>query len=326
MPAHQPSLVRDVVEKVGGALGAVSRVPGSFISGLAVGGYQGVRQGIDPNFEITPKSCATGLVACNAAQGLMIGAAGAFAVMGPLGAAASVAKDSVGAGVRTYMFVKGGSAGAMGAGMADSIDSSVADGEGALQGLSRGAWAGAKSAARGAARTGYLEGHAAASGMAEGCQEVARHYGESKSTKGLGLFRRLGAVVAGTLSAAMAAPVAAAFAAPTPQLQEPGRLKRLGLSALSGAALGAAAGSLGGLVGVAVGAGLGAVAGLLGPASKEGFTTKVGASVEKARADDTDLGDDIANRRRDLVQRTITGLASGARQGWNSGVARFSIS
>ena len=58
--------------------------------------------------------------------------------------------------------------------------------------------------------------------------------------------------------------------------------------------------------------------GLLGPASKKEFVAGIDESVNRARANDGDMGSAISNGRRDLVQKLIVGTTAGARQGWDA--------
>jgi hypothetical protein len=94
---------------------------------------------------------------------------------------------------------------------------------------------------------------------------------------------------------------------------------RFATAAAGGALMGALAGSLLGPLGALAGAGAGALAGLLGPGPSRGFEAHLRTSLARSKSDDTDMGSTIGNRRRDLVQKLITGTLSGARQGWDSG-------
>ena len=84
--------------------------------------------------------------------------------------------------------------------------------------------------------------------------------------------------------------------------------------------IGGLAGSFAGPAGIAVGVGVGALASLLGPSSKSKFVEETTSSLKRAQTDDGDLGSEVGNNRRDLVQNVITGTLSGARQGWDAGV------
>jgi hypothetical protein len=63
------------------------------------------------------------------------------------------------------------------------------------------------------------------------------------------------------------------------------------------------------------------VLGLLGPTNSRAFEAKLASSLARSQSDDTDMGSEIGNKRRDLVQKVITGTVSGARQGWDAGAA-----
>lgn len=321
LPPHQPGAVRDFVEKTGGVIGAVTRVPGSFVSGLLVGGLHGRRRGADSDYQTDPLAAATGLVVCKAAQGLVTGMATAYMVLGPLGAAASLVKETAGSTFSTYMFIKGGSAGEMGRRVAADIDGSVDNGDGAVKGLFKGAWAGGISAAKGAAVTGYYEGRAATSGTLQGLSQVKTEFSEAQAPRGGGPLARTAKRVAAAVAAVISAPAGLAhglLANRQEQSQELSTVKRLSIAAANGAVVGAAVGLLGGPVGAAVGGAVGAVLGLLSPAASKKFAQGIVQSMARAKAKDTDLGHDIANRRRDLVQSVIVGSAAGARQGWDA--------
>ena len=304
----------------------MGRVPGSFLSGVLVGGYHGLRRATEENYETKPLAAATGIVALNAAQGLMVGATGAFLVLGPAGAAASVAKDSLGMGFKTYMFVKGGSAGEMGRQVADSINSSVKPESGALKGLAVGAWRGGISSAKSAAQTGFYEGRAATSGVFEGASQIKTEWNKAAETASTNPFARTARRVAGALSAIVSAPAGLALALLTRENSEEQSVptstwKRLTVASGTGALAGAALGATGGLVGAAVGAAVGAVVGFALPAARQGFSQEIQSSLTEARSDRTDLGHEITNRRRDLVETVLVGVASGARAGWDTAVS-----
>ena len=320
LPPHQPGAVRDFVEKAGGVIGGVTRVPGSFVSGLLVGGLHGRRRGADSDYQTDPLAAATGLVICKAAQGMVTGMATAYMVLGPLGAAASLVKETASSSFSTYMFIKGGSAGEMGRRVATDIDGSVDNGEGAVKGLFKGAWAGGISAAKGAAVTGYYEGRAATSGSLQGLSQVKTEYSEAQAPSG-GPLARTAKRVAAAVAAVISAPAGLAhglLANRQEQSQELSTVKRLSIAAANGAVVGAAVGLLGGPLGAAVGGAVGAVLGLLSPAASKKFAQGIVQSMARAKAKDTDLGHEIANRRRDLVQSVIVGSAAGARQGWDA--------
>ena len=319
LPKHEPGLIRDIVERGAGVVGSVMRVPGSLISGLSIGGYQGARKGADADFEITPKSVATGLVASSALQSLAQGAITGYLLLGPVGSALSAGKEIAQSSVGLYLFVKGGSAVEMGKQMAGDIDAKVSGGEGGFRGGLRGAGAGAISAVRSGASTAYQENRGAASGVLDGLAEIPREF---KTARGPGgkAWRQALTVAAGAVGAAMALPagiVMSLFKGKASETEVSAPI-RYATGAASAALVGAAAGSVFGPPGIIVGGAIGAVIGLLGPASKKEFVAGIDESVNRARANDGDMGSAISNGRRDLVQKLIVGTTAGARQGWDA--------
>ncbi len=323
-PRHDPSLIRDVVEKTAGVISAAGRIPQSLISGLAIGGYQGARKGASADYVINPKSVATGLVVSNALQSIAQGAIGGYLLLGPAGAMANAAKEAGQAGFNTYLFVKGGSAKEMGQEMAQAINARVDSGVGGVEGGFKGAVAGSVSGVKSGAKTGFQEGRATASGAIEGLKEIPREFKEADGLKGPWWKRVLGAAT-GVLSAAFATPAGLAMSLLKGKDgdKDVSTAARLVASAASGAILGGLAGSFAGPIGIAVGAGIGAVVSLVGPSSKASFEERTEASLQRAKADDGDMGSEVGNHRRDLVQKVITGAASGARQGWDAGVTAW---
>lgn len=318
---HDPGLLRDIVEKGAGVIGAVSRLPSSIVAGLAVGGYQGGRRGADADFVVDPKSVALGVITCNALQGLAQGAATGLILFGPSGAATAALKEAGQSAVGLYMFVKGGAAEVVGKEMASAIDGAVKPGEGGFQGVAAGAWAGTVSGTKVGTKTGYQEGRATASGVLEGLKEVPREFAQAEGPQGP-LWKRVLSVAAGVVTAAFAAPVGLALSLMKGQDGQKAAhpAARYGTTAATGALMGGLAGSALGPVGIMVGAGIGAVAGMLSPASKPTFDNELSTSIARSTSDDGDLGSELANHRRDLVQKVVTGTLSGARQGWDSGV------
>ena len=324
MPKHDPSPVRDVVEKAFGVIGAVGRLPESVISGLAIGGYQGARKGANTDYTIKPEAVATGLVVSNALQSVAQGAIGGYLLLGPAGALANAAKEAGQSGASLYLFVKGGSAKKMGEAMASAINAKVDPGIGGVEGAFKGAFAGTTSAVKSGTQTGFQEGRAAASGALEGLKEIPREFKEADGLKGP-FWKRVLQTTTGVLSAVFAAPAGLAMSLLKGKSgdKDVSTGMRIASSAASGALIGAAAGVLAGPVGIAIGAGVGAVVSLLGPSSKAKFAESTEASLKRAKSDDGDMGSQIANDRRDLVQKVITGTVSGARQGWDSGVTMW---
>lgn len=324
-PPHEPGLLRDIVEKGTGLVTAVTGVPGNLLSGLAIGGYQGGRKGANAEFEVKPESVAIGLAAGNALQGLVKGAAMGFILMGPAGAAAAAVKDAAQATVSLYLFVKGGSAKAVGRELANAIDKKVAGGEGALKGTFHGAVAGSTTGVKAGFKTGYAEGRGTAAGVLEGLKEVPKEFSSAQELEGP-FWKRALSAAAGALSAAFAAPAGLALSLLKGSAGEKSvsLAGRLGVAAASGALLGGLAGSALGPLGIAIGAGVGAVVGLVSPAARKGFDDGLGQSIARARSDDGDMGSEVANTRRDMFQKLITGGVSGVRQGWDAGAGLLS--
>ena len=324
MPEHQPGVVRDVVEKLGGALGAVKRIPASLLAGVAIGGYHGARKGADEHHTINPKNVALGVAAINTLEDVARSALVGGILLGPAGAIANATKDAAGSGLKLYLFVKGGSAAEIGKQMTSAIDAGVEAGEGAVEGALHGAFAGTKSAVKSGVQTGYQEGRAGFSGIIEGLEEIPREFSHAKGLDG-SLWRRALSVASGVVSAAFAAPVGLALSVlkGADGAKTVSKPARVGVAAASGAVVGAAAGALLGPLGILVGAGVGAVVGLLGPGAKKGFEAQLGSSLARSKSDDGDMGSEIGNRRRDLTQKVITGALSGARQGWDAGAGQW---
>ena len=68
---------------------------------------------------------------------------------------------------------------------------------------------------------------------------------------------------------------------------------------------------------MAVGGAVGALIGLLSAGSKDGFVPEIQRSVSRAKSDDGDLGHDVANKYRDIIQGTGVGGLAGMRAGWD---------
>jgi hypothetical protein len=313
-------LLRDVLEKGAGAMNAIVRAPGALLSGLLIGGYQGARKGADADFSIKPESVALAVVVSNAILSLAKGAIAGYLLLGPAGAMATGLKEAGESSIDLYLFVKGGSAKVVGQDMTAALNEKVEGGEGALSGGFTGAVAGATSGTRAGLKTGYQEGQAAASGIIEGLKEIPKEFEGAGELKGP-FWKRALSVASGVLTAAFAAPAGLALAllkgSKGDKAVSPSA--RYGAAAASGALAGGAAGSFLGPVGIVVGAGLGALAGLIGPTSRKGFEAKLSSSLRRASADDSDMGSEVGNNRRDLLQRLVTGTVSGTRQGWDAG-------
>jgi hypothetical protein len=220
------------------------------------------------------------------------------------------------------MFVKGGSAGEMGRRLADDINGSVDSQDGRWKGLLKGSWSGGVSAAKGAAITGFYEGRAATSGIFEGVTQIRTEFSAAKAPTGK-RWVKTAKRLAGLVSATISAPAGLAHALLSTKKsskQSVSRWQTLAVAAANGALVGAAVGSLGGPLGSAIGAGAGALTGLVSPAAQKTFVSQVKASVAQAQVNDGDMGHEITNKRRDLVQAALVGLGSGARAGWDATV------
>ena len=104
---------------------AAGRLPTNVASGLVVGGVQGFRKGSGKTEETSPVSTAIGQVSLNTLWGQAYAGATGFLIGGPVGMAANMAMDAIGAGAGIYVFVKNGSAKEVGKRMADAVDSAV---------------------------------------------------------------------------------------------------------------------------------------------------------------------------------------------------------
>ena len=89
------------------------------------------------------------------------------------------------------------------------------------------------------------------------------------------------------------------------------------LAAGATAATGVAVGAFVGPVGMAIGGAVGALVGLLSAGSQDGFVTEIQRSVSRAKSDDEDLGHEVANKYRDIIQGTGVGGLAGMRAGWD---------
>jgi hypothetical protein len=247
-----------------------------------------------------------------------------FLLLGPAGAAVGALKEAGESGAGLYLFVKGGSAKAVGEQMAEAIDGNVQPGEGGLEGAWHGATAGTVSGAKAGAKTGFQEGQAAVSGIIEGFKEIPREFSGAIELKGP-FWKRALSAASGALTAAFAAPMGLALSLMKGKNGEKvvSTGARYAAAATSGALMGGLAGSFLGPVGIVIGAGVGAVVGMVGPTSKKGFEAKTASSLARAKADDGDMGSEVGNNRRDLVQKVVTGAVAGARQGWDAGAGAW---
>ncbi len=318
---HEPSLPRDLFEKAGGAVSALGRIPTAVISGAAIGGYTGYRKATDADYRPEAKPITPALLAAEGIQGVLKGALLGYGLLGPAGAALSGVKELGQSSVGLYLFVKGGSAEEMGTLLAEAVDSKVTSEHSAAGGAVRGAAAGSVTNAKNGARTAYMEGRAAASGTLEGFGQIPREVREFRSVEAKG-WKGAGVKLAAAMGAALAAPPGVALGV-LDSLEETtapvSRGKRLTALIGANAVLGAAAGfMMGGPVGSAVGGAVGAVSGIVPGHHRKGLAEGVAESLERTRSGASDLGHEIANKRRDLISSVIVGGASGARQGWNA--------
>lgn len=324
-PQHDPGFLRDTVEKTGGVVSAALRVPRSLISGTALGGYHGRKRGLDAEVTTPIKELALQMYVGNAIQSTAVGAVGALVVGGPGAAAASVAKDVAWTGAKVAVYKKFGKPGSMSRRMAASIDRRVEGGEGALKGTAKGAFAGGTSAAAGGAIIGFREGRGTTSGLIEGFSEIDDEIKEAAKPSG-GPLRKIAASAGAGVNGLLSAP--AGLIQGLTQRQGPttrqSRDRQILTTVASGAVVGGAAGLLGGPLGAAIGAGVGAVTGLVSSAFNDEFVTEVGESLERAGKNDTDMGDEETNARRDLVQNAIVGTVAGVRTGWDTVVGAVS--
>ena len=97
-PKHDPGFLRDTVEKTGGVVSAVLRVPRSVVSGTALGGYHGRKRGLDADVTTPVKELALQMYVGNAIQSTAVGAVGALVVGGPGAAAGAAAPDPLSRG------------------------------------------------------------------------------------------------------------------------------------------------------------------------------------------------------------------------------------
>lgn len=313
---------QSVTEKALGTLFAAGRIPTNVASGLVVGAVQGFRKGSGKTEKVDATGTAIGQVGLNTLWGQAYAAATGFAIGGPIGAAANMALDGMGAGAGIYVFVKNGSAKEVGKRLSDAVNSSVskADGGalGAFKGMKSAAWASAKAAAG----TGWQEGKGTGAGVFDGAKAVGEQFlKRTRSPRGP-LLRTGLKVAVGVATAALSAPagVVTALTTSVDQKKTPGMAHRLLLAAASGATTVAAVGFVGGPLGMAVGAAVGATAGIIGPASRERFSGTVMRAVRHTESKRDDLGSDIANNNRAMFSKGIQGAAAAISHSWNLAV------
>lgn len=317
---HSPGRVRAFVEKTGGVVAAITKVPANFVSGILVGSVQGGRKGLDPKSAPKPSSTALAQLTLNALQNSVIAAVTGMAVGGPIAAAVNVATDAANSAGGIAVAVKTGSAKEIGREMAQAIDRRVGPGSGLVGGVFKGAVAGSTSGVTGAVKTGFSEGRGTVAGVLDGLKETFREFARAHKPRKNILKASLG-VALGVARAVVCAPAGAALSllvGPTQERKELGSGARLAISGASGAVSGAALGLLGGPLGALIGAGVGSLLSLSGPSRKASFLKKTRRSIRRAQRGNADLGSEVANNNRNLFQGIIVGGLSGAHQGWNS--------
>ena len=300
---------------------AAGRLPTNVASGLVVGGVQGFRKGSGKTEETSPVSTAIGQVSLNTLWGQAYAGATGFLIGGPVGMAANMAMDAIGAGAGIYVFVKNGSAKEVGKRMADAVDSAVKKDDGAAMGTIKGMGAGGWASMKAAAVTGWREGKGTGAGLVDGTKAAWDSLQLTRLPKE-GLLKSGLKATAGIATAALALPAGAVLALATPvaERETPGLLKRLAIAGATGAATGAAVGFLGGPVGMAVGAGIGAAVNLIGPAGSKKLATRVMTAVRRTEKKKDELGSDIANNNRAMFSKSIQGSFAAASQAWNISV------
>ncbi len=316
LPQHDPGLLRESLEMTSGIIGAVMKAPINLVSGTVLGGYHGRRRGIDANVETPPRELALQMYVANALGSTAVGAATAFAATGPAGAAASVAKDVAIKGAKYAIYRKWGKPGKLSRRMAAKIDEKVEGGEGALKGTGKGALAGGTSAARGGAVIGFRQGRGTASGVIEGLSEFDDEIKAAQKPDG-GFIAKTVAVAGGAVNSLLSVPAGVVQGLTRTTDGGTRRSRQLLATTLTGAVTGGAAGLLGGPLGAAIGAGVGAVTGLVSSVTNKDLSEQVDQSLNRAAENDTNMGSDDSNERRDTVQNAIVGALSGARSGWD---------
>jgi hypothetical protein len=300
---------------------AAYKIPASIVSGAVVGGYQGIRRGLDKDYEVTPRSAALSHITVSTTQGQLQAAVLGFMLGGPAGAITNMALDGLSAGPGVFVFIKGGSAEETGDRLASAFNKNIQGGEGVVSGLAKGIGTGVVSSVQAAAVTGYREGKGMASGLVEGTTALPEEFGKVQKPRGP-LIRTAVASGLGVASSVLSGATGAILPLVSGKKNAPpGIVKRLAVTAASGAAVGALAGSFGGPIGMAVGGGVGMLLNLAGPAPKREFAEKVLDSVKQQNQEPGDLGSEIANNNQSMFQSVFVGFASGVTNGWNAVVA-----
>jgi gas vesicle protein len=318
-PERTKSQLREFGEAGLGLFGGLSRGIGSLVSGSLVGAYFGGKRSLVEDYDVKPESVAKGLVLTNGIQQLARGSVLGFAVAGSAGAAIKATQEIVTTGLNLCLFVEGGSAKEMGAKVAGAIETAVDSDDCLAGGVVKGAYAAAASAATSGYSTGKSEGRGAFDGLIEGFQELSAELGQLKRPQGnlLNQAWKMGIAYVCSL-AVVPAGLGMGFMKRNDIHKSIPVLQQKLLAAGGGALMLGWAGSHAGLPGMVIGAAVGALAGLHGAASKPDFYPKAAKQLEKAQQNDFDLGDDIANKRRDVVQNILVSTGSAVAQTWES--------
>jgi hypothetical protein len=318
-PRKDPGLVQDAAEKLLGVGMAALRVPGALIGGTLVGGYSGAVMGHNEDHGVTAESVSKGMIVLNVAEGLVKSGVGGFLVAGPTGAMIGIGQEIVQETADLFMFIKGGGANYMGQTVYDTLQTKVEPGGGLIKGGARGMAFSAVSSTKAGASTGFNEGKGAIAGTVEAFREIGPEISAAKRLKG-NLLQKMGRAVAGAVGAVLSGPAGLAIGlvqSTSDSDKEMSLKKQRILSVGATAATGIAAGAFGGPVGMVVGGLVGAVAGLVSAGSKAGFVPVVKESLARAELDDGDLGHEVGNKYRDIIQGTGVGGLAGMRAGWD---------
>ncbi len=319
VPPRTKSRLRQLGESGLGLFGGISRGAGSLVSGSLVGAYFGGKRSLLEQYQVDPNSVAKGLVLTNGVQQLARGSVLGFAVAGSAGAAIKATQEIVTTGLNLCLFVEGGSAKEMGAKVAGAIEGAVDSDDCLASGIAKGAFAAAKSAAVSGYSTGKSEGRGAFDGLIEGFQELSSDLGQLKRPQGnlINQGWKMGMAYVCSL-AVVPAGLGMGFLKRNDVHKTVPAWQQKALAAGGGALMLGWAGSHAGLPGMMIGAAVGALAGLHSAATKPEFSEKVAKRLEKAQQNDFELGDDIANKRRDVVQNILVSTGSAVAQTWDS--------
>jgi hypothetical protein len=311
---------QQVAERIGGVAMGAFRIPGALFAGTVVGTYSGARMGASTEHGVTSESVSKGMVCVNVAEGLVKASVGGFLVAGPTGAVVGFAQEAVREAADVFMFVKGGSANSLGTSVHQALSQKVEAGSGTIGGAAKGLAAGAVSATKAGAKTGFNEGKGVMAGTFGAAREIKSEARLAKSLKGH-MVMKAARALAGSVSAVLAAPAGLAIgliqstsSAEKPLSANKQRLISSGATAATGVALGAFAGPLG----MAIGGVVGGVVGLLSAGTRADFQTTIASSMARAKNDDDDLGAEVANKYRDIIQGTGVGALAGMRAGWDT--------